>query len=214
MSKDVGPHSCTKPIDASLLATALDEIACGIVILDADGHVLHSNLAGQLHLNRGKHLSANTKGLLSCTQDKDTLPLRNAVRNALAGKRSMLNLGNDQPCSVAVVPLDRRAEQQAQVSEARVALIFSRSGMCESLMMSFFSRAYQLTHTEEQVLSLLCVGYTAPEMAKELRVGEATVRTHLRSICQKTNSHGIREVTKRLALLPPLMAAVIPHAFG
>ncbi len=214
-----------------LLAHALDEIACGVIIVDGRGQVQHCNLAGQMILQRGQ-LFKGESTVLQTVETADTPALAEALVKALQGKRSMLNLGKIAQSTVAVVPLDRperwaSAPGLAQTvasmpaSEAahaprssRIALIFSRSGMCEALMMSFFARAYSLTRSEEQILSLICIGHTAPEMAKQLRVGEATVRTHIRSICQKTNSHGIREVVKRLALLPPLMAAVMPAAFA
>jgi DNA-binding CsgD family transcriptional regulator len=205
-----------------LLSNALDEIACGVIIVDGQGHVQHSNLAGQMILQRGQLLKEDGR-ILQATEPADATRLLEALAKALQGKRSMLTLGSAAQSTVAVVPLDRQ-ERYAKASDsvnpsqrapsARIALIFSRTGMCETLMMSFFARAYQLTRSEEQILSLICVGHTAPEMAKQLRVGEATVRTHIRSICQKTHSHGIREVVKRLALLPPLMAAVMPGAFA
>jgi DNA-binding CsgD family transcriptional regulator len=210
-----------------LLAHALDEIACGVIIVDGQGHVQHCNLAGQMILQRGQLLSSE-QATLQAVESADAPALAEALAKAMQGKRSMLNLGKLAQSTVAVVPLDRAerwgsAEPVGQSASSgansstpstRIALIFSRTGMCETLMMSFFSRAYQLTRSEEQILSLICVGHTAPEMAKQLRVGEATVRTHIRSICQKTHSHGIREVVKRLALLPPLMAAVMPGAFA
>ena len=197
---------------SQLLSSALDEIACGVIIVDTRGNVQHCNLAGQVILQHGQLLKEATQSL-QAAETSDAEPLQQALFKAAQGKRSMLTLGSKAQSTVAVVPLDRHA-QAGDTSESRIALIFSRSGMCETLMMSFFSRAYQLTRSEEQILSLICVGHTAPEMAKELHVGEATVRTHIRSICQKTHSHGIREVVKRLALLPPLMAAVMPAAFA
>lgn len=208
----------------NLLACALDEIACGVIIVDAQARLHHANLAGQAVLQRGSVIA--TQGAhIGAVHSADAGKLQDAIAKAIQGKRSMLTLGVQAQATVAVVPLDRHAErptdQTSRVSAAptaastpRAALIFSRSGMCEALMMSFFARAYSLTRSEEQILSLLCVGHTAPEMAKQLRVGEATVRTHIRSICQKTHSNGIRDVTKRLALLPPLMSAVMPSAFA
>jgi DNA-binding CsgD family transcriptional regulator len=204
-----------------LLSNALDEIACGVIIVDGQGHVQHCNLAGQMILQRGQLLKEDGR-ILQATEPADASRLLEALAKALQGKRSMLTLGSAAQSTVAVVPLDRQDRfAQANTSataqpapSSRIALIFSRTGMCETLMMSFFARAYLLTRSEEQILSLICVGHTAPEMAKQLRVGEATVRTHIRSICQKTHSHGIREVVKRLALLPPLMAAVMPGAFA
>jgi DNA-binding CsgD family transcriptional regulator len=206
-----------------LLSNALDEIACGVIIVDGLGKVQHCNLAGQVILERGKLLKEEHQRL-QAAETHDAEQLTEALIKASHGKRSMVTLGMGAQATVAVVPLDRQerlahpgpaaAAAFGDSPDARIALIFSRTGMCETLMMSFFARAYQLTRSEEQILSLICVGHTAPEMAKQLSVGEATVRTHIRSICQKTHSHGIREVVKRLALLPPLMAAVMPAAFA
>lgn len=209
--------------DQAVLANVLDEIACGVIVLDAQGQLIHHNLAGHLVLQKAKCLQLK-KGVVAPVEEADANPFQQALAKALNGKRSMLTLGTQPPTAVAVVPLDRHssyefhqgAADQATSSHrlsansAKIAIIFSRSGMCEALMMSFFSRAYHLTRSEEQILSLLCTGLTAPEMAQQLRVGEATVRTHIRNICAKTDSNGIREIVKRLALLPPLMAAVMP----
>ena len=217
---------------SQLLSATLDEIACGVIIVDTHGRVEHCNLAGQSILQRGQLVKEEAQRL-QAARSVDSELLLEALEKAKHGKRSMLTLGANALSTVAVVPLDRqdRYALDATLSETatstvaptpsptptptpRIALIFSRTGMCETLMMSFFSRAYQLTRSEEQILSLICIGNTAPEMAKQLHVGEATVRTHIRSICHKTHSHGIREVVKRLALLPPLMAAVMPAAFA
>jgi DNA-binding CsgD family transcriptional regulator len=213
----IGQRPALSPQDeSSLLACALDEIACAVLIVDGRGHLQHANLAGQALLQRGQALALHDHAL-TAKDLADAPKLGDALAKALKGKRSMITLGAQQQSTVAVVPLDRHSDRSPAASassEPRIALIFSRTGMCEALMMSFFARAYSLTRAEEQVLSLLCVGHTAPEMAQQLRVGEATVRTHIRSICQKTHSNGIREVTKRLALLPPLMAAVMPGTFA
>ncbi len=205
----MNPHQ-----DSEVLIHVLDEIACGVIILDAQARLIHSNLAGQQVLKKEQVLRLSQDRVQAAHSD-DSDKLLQALRKALEGKRSMLTLGAAPHCSVALVPLDRHpSAHDGHSAPARVALIFSRTGMCEALMMSFFARSYQLTRSEEQVLSLMCAGLTAPEMAQQLKVGEATVRTHIRNICAKTHSNGIREVVKRLALLPPLMAAVMPSAFA
>ncbi len=217
--------------DQEILAHVLDEIACGVIVLDAQGQLIHHNLAGHLVLQKAKCLQVQ-KGAVVPVEATDSKPFAQALAKALDGKRSMLTLGTQPPTAVAIVPLDRHNARDFQhdpsaqadssnsnnvntgSSSAKIAIIFSRSGMCEALMMSFFSRAYHLTRSEEQILSMLCTGLTAPEMAQQLHVGVATVRTHIRNICAKTDSNGIREIVKRLALLPPLMAAVMPSAFA
>ncbi len=187
-----------------MMAGALDELACGVIIVDRSAQVLHSNTAAQAVIARGDCVGVQDHKLVT-SHPTDTQSLQEALTKAAQGKRSMIALGPLARTTVAVVPL-----KTAPNAAPRFALMFSRAGVCESLMLSFFSRAHKLTATEEQVLGLMCIGLTAPEMAQRLMVGEATIRTHVRNICAKTNSSGIREVIKRLAVLPPLMAAVMP----
>jgi DNA-binding CsgD family transcriptional regulator len=197
----------------TLLSHAMDELACGIIIIDSHGRVLHKNLAADAVLSRGDSVTIN-RSTITTAHSSDAHQLSSALAKAAQGKRSMIALGALSRTTVAVVPLQRQAapnaQLQAQPGEARFALMFSRAGVCESLMLSFFSRAHSLTASEENILGLMCAGLTAPEMAQQLKIGEATVRTHVRNICSKTHSSGIREVVKRLAVLPPLMAAVMP----
>jgi DNA-binding CsgD family transcriptional regulator len=197
------------------IASALDELACGVIIIDQRGLVLHQNLAAQTVLSRGDCVAIE-HGAISAAHASDARQLSEALAKAATGKRSMIALGALSRTTVAVVPLQRQASAHHSASahhEPRYALMFSRAGVCEALMLSFFSRAHSLTAAEENVLGLMCAGLTAPEMAQQLKVGEATIRTHVRNICAKTHSSGIREVVKRLAVLPPLMAAVMPGAF-
>jgi DNA-binding CsgD family transcriptional regulator len=205
-----------------LIASALDELACGVIIIDAQGRILHQNLAAHTVLTRGDCVAID-HGTITATHALDARQLTDALAKAAQGKRSMIALGALSRTTVAVVPLQREqastnsavaagSTAAAQPSPQRFALMFSRAGVCESLMLSFFSRAHQLTASEENILGLMCAGHTAPEMAQRLKVAEATVRTHVRNICTKTHSSGIRDVVKRLAVLPPLMAAVMPSA--
>lgn len=213
-----GPHPAGGPPASDLIASALDELACGVIIIDASGRILHQNLAAQAVLARGDCVAIDD-GTITATHAPDVRQLADALAKAAQGKRSMIALGALSRTTVAVVPLHRQHALASQSTShgskdkpepQRFALMFSRAGVCESLMLSFFSRAHQLTASEENILSLMCAGLTAPEMAVHLKVAEATIRTHVRNICAKTHSNGIRDVVKRLAVLPPLMAAVMP----
>ena len=63
------------------------------------------------------------------------------------------------------------------------------------------------TPTEEQVLAILCQGYSAPEAARQLEVAVSTVRSHVRSMCTKTAANGVRALVGQVAVLPPIGAA-------
>jgi DNA-binding CsgD family transcriptional regulator len=189
--------------EAGLVASALDEIASGVIIIDLQGRVLHTNLAADSLMLQGDSVTV-VAGTITAAHGHDVRLFSDALAKAAAGKRCMINLGRNT--SVIVLPL-----RCSEPGEQRLALMFSRSGLCEALTLSFFSRAHNLTSSEEKVLGLLCNGLTAPEMALQLNICESTVRSHVRNICSKTRCSGIRDVLKRLAVLPPLMHAIKLH---
>ena len=85
-----------------------------------------------------------------------------------------------------------------------MALIFSRAPVCDPVMLCFFARTHGLTPSEEQVLAILCQGYSAPQVARQLNVAVSTVRSHVRSMCAKTQSNGVRALLARWPCCRPL----------
>jgi DNA-binding CsgD family transcriptional regulator len=139
---------------------------------------------------------------LQARDPKQTRMLLQALAKGGAGKRSMVSLRCPAGwgLSVAVVPL--RADSPGQTPT--LGLFLSRPSVCDSLMLCFFARGHGLTNSEEQVLAILCQGYSAPEVAGQLNVAVSTVRSHIRSLCAKTQSSGVRMLLGRIAVLPPL----------
>ena len=219
---DTAPKS---NIDASLAQTlaacALDAMASGVIIIDQYARILHRNAAADEVL-ASRQCVAVDSGHVTVTYMPDVRQFSQALTKAAAGQRSMIALGAMSDALVAVVPLrtPQAAPVQATTSAGKgptaaaksahnsgaqhFALIFSRTDMCEALSLKPFAGAYELTPTEERVLALISTGQTVPEMAKRFNLGAATIRTHVRNICNKTNCHGLREIVTRLAVLPAL----------
>jgi DNA-binding CsgD family transcriptional regulator len=84
--------------------------------------------------------------------------------------------------------------------------------VCDAVMLCFFARTHGLTPTEEQVLAILCQGYSAPQIAVQLNVAVSTVRSHVRSMCAKTHTNGVRALVGQVAVLPPIGAAYLQDA--
>jgi DNA-binding CsgD family transcriptional regulator len=136
----------------------------------------------------------------------DIRVLQEALAKAGEGKRSLITLSAAQGASLTVAVLPLKAEAGSQ---PKAALMFARASVCESLMLCFFSRSHGLTATEESVLGILCQGYSAPQAAEQLKVAVSTVRSHVRSLCAKTRSSGVRELVNRVAVLPPVGPAFL-----
>ena len=183
------------------LTVLMDELAHGVVLASAEGRVLHANQAARQLLSRRQALAVHA-GHLQAHDPKQSRLLLQALAKGGAGRRSMVSLrgAGGWALSVAVVPLRRDRPGQA----ATLGLFLSRASVCDTLMLCFFARAYGLTNSEEQVLAILCQGHSAPEVATQLNVAVSTVRSHVRSLCAKTQSNGVRALVGRVAVLPPL----------
>lgn len=181
------------------LALLMDELAHGVMVVNLEGKPLHVNQAARQELARRELAGAATRWL-QALRSAEARPLHDALQKAGDGKRSLINvaLGTGAPLAMAVIPL------KSEDAHRRAALVFSRASVCDALMLCFFARSHGLTHTEEHVLGILCQGYSAPEIARQMNVAVSTVRSHVRSLCAKTRSSGVRELVKRVAVLPPV----------
>lgn len=182
----------------------MDELAHGVVLASVRGQLLHANQAARHELARRRVLLVH-EGHVHTTDAAQAGILHQALAKAETGRRSLMALRTSSRTrvSIAVVPLRPERPQQVPC----VALVFSRTSVCDAVMLCFFARTHGLTPSEEQVLGFLCQGYSAPEVAVQLKVAVSTVRSHVRSMCAKTHSNGVRALVGQVAVLPPIGAA-------
>jgi len=183
------------------LALLLDELAHGVLVTTIEGRLLHANHAARHELGRRQALFARGDMLQPCAP-ASARTLLDALARAAEGKRSLIELAAAQGPGLTLAVLPLKAE--APGSAPRAALLFARASVCESLMLSFFARSHGLTAAEEHVLGILCQGLSAPQAARQLNVAVSTIRSHVRSLCAKTRSSGVRELVNRVAVLPPV----------
>jgi DNA-binding CsgD family transcriptional regulator len=186
------------------LALVMDELAHGVLLASAKGQLLHANQVARDELARRRVLSVS-EGLLYTSDATQSRVLTEALGRAEIGRRSLIALraADRRRVSIAVVPLHPERPHAA----GPIALVLSRPAVCEALMLCFFARTHGLTHSEEQVLAILAQGYSAPQVAAQLKVAVSTVRSHVRAMCTKTHANGVRALVSQLAVLPPLSAA-------
>jgi DNA-binding CsgD family transcriptional regulator len=186
------------------LSLVMDELAHGVVLATIKGQLLHANQAARHELACRQVLAVH-EGRLHTTDAAQAKILLQALAKAETGRRSLIALRSAarKRVNIAVVPLRADTPQHTH----SVALVFSRASVCDAVMLCFFARTHGLTPSEEQVLSILSQGYSAPEAALRLEVAVSTIRSHVRSMCAKTNSNGVRALVGQLAVLPPIGAA-------
>jgi DNA-binding CsgD family transcriptional regulator len=189
------------------LAALVDELAHGLLLTTVDGRLIHANQVARHELVRGGAIGLWDGGFVQACRPESDRELQVAMGRTAHGKRSLVHVESMEGAAlaVAVIPLKSPAGDPA-----RCAILFSRRAVCDALMLGFYARRHGLTPTEEQVLAVLCEGLSAPQAAARMNVAVSTIRSHVRSICAKTRATGVRDVMRRVALLPPV-APAFPH---
>ena len=189
-------------VEQDCLQLLFDEISHGVLVISPQRQVLYNNRAARDEMARYGVLSVRHDALQTLSLMDGKL-LQAALSKANGGVRSLVKLsGSGVTLTLSAVPLKHRPGVNCE----QIALFFERRDICDSGMFVFFARSHRLTRTEEQVLNLLCRSMSTPDIALELDVAVSTVRTHVRSLCIKTDARGARELINRVATLPPVGA--------
>lgn len=190
-------------LSSQWLSLVLEELDYGVLLVDGQAHLLHSNLAARHSLDE-HHPLALQDGHVRPRSAKDQPTLAEALRNAEQdGRRCLLRLGEGSArANVVVVPLNRNVEKAA------VLLVLERRQLCGDLAAQWFALRYGLTPAETEVLKALSAGARPGTVAEQQGVAISTVRTQIQSIRAKSGATSIGELMRQLAVLPPLMSVL------
>ena len=186
------------------MAKVLDRIDYGVMVLDADA---------TLRFRNARALDACAADQPMQIENNRVAPRRGDERDAFAaalaaaakGRHAMLLVrggATAAPLALACMPLGTPVD--AGDAQA-VLLVFERRQACEPLSVQFFARTHHLTGAETSVLEALCWGVAPSSIARRGDIAISTVRTHIRSIRQKTDSARIDELVRRVSTLPPMV---------
>jgi len=188
------------------LTRMLDEIDYGMLMVNAEAHVMYANHAARHELD-GQHPLRMLGQTLVSHRGEDVAPLCEALASAQRGLRKLLTLGSgEQRVSISVVPLPGDINERG--GGRATLLVLGKRQMCAPLSVQGFARSMQLTPAETRVLDMLCNGVRPTEVATRQGVALSTVRTQIGSIRSKTGAASIRELVRQVGLLPPLVGAL------
>lgn len=202
MLADTTPAPAPQPVrQAAWLASALDEVDYGILVLLEQARVVHANRAARRELAeghplllRGPHLGARAPSdavlladLLACVEH------RRLRRFAMFG-------AGEWRISASFVPLEG-----SDTTAGPTLVLLGKRQLCETLTVEAYARAHGLTPAETRVLITLCRGETPCRAAVLLGVALSTVRTQIGNIRAKTGTTSIRSLVRDISILPPLM---------
>jgi DNA-binding CsgD family transcriptional regulator len=193
------PAPAARP--AGLREAIIDQLALGIVVVALDGRVLHANRAG-LKALLGAGLFIGHEGKLASHCTGDVVALYRAVSATAAEARTVVVIDSGRlRVTIAAQPLRYTHEGRRR---AAAMLLMNVDAHPDASAIVAYGDAHLLTRAERSVLLALSGGLRAKEVAATTRSSVATVRSHLRSIYQKTGVRNLQDLLARVAALPPL----------
>ena len=199
------------PASAALLRL-FNELAYGIIVVDANRQVVHINRAARGALAREQRLRVRGQAL-EAWRERDAKVFAHALDTAFSGRRAAMRIGeckDSGQSNIILVPLPAPASTSAlnQSQIGHIALMFERSACTESLSIAFYAQNHGLTSGEERVLRALNDDQSVVEVANALGTAISTIRTHVNHIREKTGARSLRALMANLRSVPPLMPAV------
>ncbi|MGZ5153393.1 MAG: helix-turn-helix transcriptional regulator [Burkholderiales bacterium] len=174
---------------------ALEQVDMGVIVVDADCRVLHTNRRGERILTTATNLRVRG-GRLVLTDPKLGARLTRDVRDAaetaagnpvVPSRALAINRAGRLPITMLVAPL--RAGWSRTVTYNAAAMIFMRDPEDAPPQQDKLRELFDLTPTEAVITAALVGGQSLQQIAATLRVGLGTVRWHLKMILSKTGTH-------------------------
>ena len=207
------------PADVSSASVALlrlfNELAYGLIVVDANRQVVHINRAARGVLAREQRLRVRGRAL-EAWRERDANVFADAMNGAFSGRRAAMKIGASKGSAqgstqgtIILVPLPAPVSigtlNTSQVGH--IALVFERAACAESLSIAFYAQNHGLTSGEERVLRALNEDQSVGEVASTLGTAISTIRTHVNHIREKTGARSLRALVANLRSVPPLMPA-------
>ena len=185
-------------------AQALDRLDTGVLVVDGAGAVLHASRMAERLLRENAELAV-VQGRLAVRQPALHEKLSSLMRGACDTARGQVA----EPGAALLVPRADRTPLTLEVAPLRpsgsvfgaqppAALVFIKDPEAP-IAVARLRDLFGLTRAEGAVAAALGRGSALDEIADDLGVGPATVRSHLKRILAKTGTHRQAEAAALLA---------------
>jgi DNA-binding CsgD family transcriptional regulator len=194
-------------IRAESLGDAVDAMNAGVFLVGASGEIVHANSLGRQFAEDGSLVKARGDRL-EAAQGGERSELACAIGDAAGGDRAIGGRGTAIPLTdhaggryvAHVLPLTSGQRRRAALSTGAVAAVFIHRAEVRTVFpLEALARQFSLSKAELRVLvGVIEVGPPA-EVAPVLGVSEATVRSHLRRLFEKTGTQRQADLVKLVA---------------
>jgi DNA-binding CsgD family transcriptional regulator len=197
----------THKTKAAELADSLDALISGMFIVNVSGRLVHANASGYAMVAEGNAVRA-PGGRLTANDPAADQALLDVFAAAEGGDTTVGRRGVAVPLKARdgerydahVLPLTSGARRKAGVSYGAVAAVFVRKAALDLPSPPVaIAQEFRLTQAELRVLfSVVEIGGIS-EVADVLGVSEATVKTHLQHVFEKTGTGRQADLVKLVA---------------
>ena len=194
-------------VEAAALADSLDTLVSGMFIVSGTGRIIHANASGYAMVTEAKVLRAPDGRLTAIDPlaDHALLDVFTTAGNGdtALGRRGVavpLKARDDERYVAHVLPLTSGTRRQAGISYGAVAAVFVRKAALDLPSPPIvIAQEFQLTPAELRVLFSMIEMDGVSEVAEVLGIAEATVRTHLHRLYEKTGTSRQADLVKLVA---------------
>jgi DNA-binding CsgD family transcriptional regulator len=193
--------------EAAALADSLDGLAAAVLLVDANGSLVHANKAGQAMLEAGAVIRVAANRLNAVDRQADGV-LRDIFAAAAKGDEAVSTKGIDVPLVgrngeryvAHVLPLTSGARRAAGLAYSAVAAVFIHKAELDlPHPLEALAVTFTLTPAEMRVLMMIVQLGGPREVAPVLGISEPTVKTHLQHIFEKTDTSRQADLVKLVA---------------
>ena len=197
-------------LDRAGSVEAMDRLEDGVILLGADGRVLHTNRAAQALLREGDGLRLTCDGLQAAHKG-DTAALQRLIADAVGSKRAMLGADGllairrpepRPPLTAVIVPI-RGGLAWPALAQPRCAVFVTDPTRLAQPDLAALRKLYGLTRAEAAVALAVCRGQGLKAVSAALGIHLSTTRTHLQRVFEKTNTHRQAELARLLLVARP-----------
>jgi DNA-binding CsgD family transcriptional regulator len=187
------------------LVGALNAVRHGIMLVGSDCCVLDVNTAAEAILRAGDGVHVHA-GRIGATNTITERALYRALHAALLGESSGIRHSRSLICErpsgkrpyvIHVHPLHRSGSDEMSRDAIAIVLIVDPEQEPEPAA-ELLRRLFGLTRSEAEVAVRIARGADVKAIAEDLSISLATVRTHLRHVFDKTDTHRQSELVRHL----------------
>ncbi len=167
------------------LSEALDHLATGIIFVNENLKIFHSNHAGEQILAHGSDLLTRD-GLLCCRTPDRTAQLQRLVLQESASTYTIDRAGDLPPLHLLISPLHSHRENYGRDLPISIVYIFETAKNSQRIE-DVIRTLYNLSPKEARMAAKLVLNPELKDAAHAMGITYNTARTHLKRIYAKTN---------------------------